>query len=179
MRIYQLPSAQPGVRAHGHVQRGSGIGSIFSKLLSYARPLVKTALKASRPYAKKALKSLAKTGISVVGDTVADVAGGDVSVKEAVKKNLKRGVSKIGQSAQQGAKRMMVDAGFQPANVIKGKRSAKKRKTSRKQSGKGRSRPKAKGRFKKQKGKGKNVRRKAKPKKKQSRRRRSRGIFAS
>ena len=70
------------------MQRGSGIGSIFSKLLSYTRPLVKSALRASRPYAKKALKSLAKTGLSVVGDTVADVAAGG-NVKDAVKKNLK------------------------------------------------------------------------------------------
>ena len=184
MRIYQLPSAQPGVRPHSHIQRGSGIGSIFSKLLTYARPLVKSALKASRPYAKRAIKSMAKTGVSVLGNTVADVAGGDVSVKEAVKKNLKRGASEIGQSAQRGAKQMLADAGLQSAKVIKGKRFAKKRKTSRKQSGKGRRNKRkkntVKAKFKRQIGKGKKarVRRKAKSKKKQSRRRRSRGIFA-
>ena len=132
MRIYQLPSAHPGMRPHTHMQRGSGIGSIFSKLLSYTRPLVKSALRASRPLAKKALKSLAKTGLSTIGDTVADVVGGDVSVKEAVKKNMKRGVSKIGQSAQKGAKRMLMDA-----NVIKGKSTARKSKKSRKQTGRG------------------------------------------
>ena len=172
MRIYQLPSARPGMRPHSHM-RGSGIGSIFSKLLSYTRPLVKSALRASRPYAKKALKSLAKTGLSVVGDTVADVAGGDVSVKEAVKKNLKRGASDLSQSAQRGAKQILVDAAAKAVNVIKGRASAKKRKKSRKQTGRGFKSKRKKSARKKKASK----RRKVKSKK-QTRRRRSRGIFA-
>ena len=183
MRVLQLRDRRP----HTHMQKGAGIGSIFSKLLTYARPIVRTALKAAAPQAKRTLKSLAKTGLSVAGNSVADAIGGDISLKQAIAKNARQGASDAKRTVKQGTKRMLRDAGDGVLKDIKRRRVTKRGK---KLTGKGgRRRVKKRG---KQKGKGKRRqagkgtrRRKRKGGKKTKRktatgkrnRRRSRGIF--
>ena len=181
MRILQLRDRRP----HMHQQRGAGIGSVFAKLLTYARPIVRTALKAAAPQAKRTLKSLAKTGLSVAGNSMADAIGGDLSLKQAIAKNARQGMSEAGRTVKSGAKRMLQDAGHGVVKDIKRRRVSKKRKTqkgkgvrSRKQKGKGskgRRRQGGKGtRGKKRKGKS---RKKGRKTTKTRSRRRSRGIF--
>ena len=90
-------------------QRGSGFGSMFASLFRSIAPLAKAGMKAARPIAKKALKNLAETGISAIGESL--VPGGDPKAvfKEGLRKtalqSLKQTKRKIGKKrkGQKGA----------------------------------------------------------------------------
>ena len=64
--------------------RGGG-NSIFSRLLSYSLPILKSAI----PYIKKAGKYIAKRGLEGIGAIAENYSQGD-NFKESVKKGIKR-----------------------------------------------------------------------------------------
>ena len=95
MRIIRLP----------RYQRGSGIGGIFSKLLRFVTPIMKTAIKVSKPIAKRTLKELGQQGMTAAASTLGDVISGRETVKGAVRKNAKMAMKKatntVGANAKQ------------------------------------------------------------------------------
>ena len=129
MRTLLLPFRPRG-------QRGSGIGSLFARLGSFVKPLLRTALRSSKPIAKKLATQLAKEGLSTATSTVADVASG-MPVKEAFKKNANEGITRVKGKIKAGVKRKLanlVDTGVKriKRNRQKGRgrrvKRAKKRK---------------------------------------------------
>ena len=78
MRTLQLPYRARRLE-------GKGIGGLFSRLGSFVRPLLKTAIKSTRPIAKQVAKQLATEGISATTSTAADMLSG-VAPKEAIRK---------------------------------------------------------------------------------------------
>ena len=111
MRIIRLP----------RYQRGSGIGGIFSKLLRFVTPIMKTAIKVGKPIAKRTLKELGKQGMTVAADTLGDVMAGRETVKGAVKKNAKRAMKKASKTVGANAKQIYDST----RNELKGKKSIK------------------------------------------------------
>ena len=84
---------------------GKGLGGLFARLSTYVRPLLKTALKAAKPLAKKTLKQLGKHGAEVASATLNDVVSNNMSLKEAAKKNVRQGMSKAKKTATRGVKK--------------------------------------------------------------------------
>ena len=129
MRIIQLPS-------HRRYMRGAGIGSLFAKLTTLVKPLLKTAIKTARPIAKRTLKKLGKEGLNVAASTMSDVFENNMSLKDAAQKNVKRGMTRAKKTAKRGAKRAFSAVGSELTKDIKrrkqsggGKRKKKPRQT--------------------------------------------------
>ena len=71
-------------------QVGHGIGGIFRSLTKLFTPMAKSALRASKPFMKKAAKFAGRQALQVGLDTVKDISQGD-NVKASLSKNVKRG----------------------------------------------------------------------------------------
>ena len=112
MRIIQLPS-------HRRYMRGAGIGSLFSKLTTLVKPLLKTAIRTAKPIAKRTLKKLGKEGLNVAASTMSDVLENNMSLKDAAQKNVKRGMTRAKKSAKRGVKRAFSAIGTEVAKDIK------------------------------------------------------------
>ena len=132
MRTIHLPSHRIHMRSN---LVGRGLGGLFSRLFRMVTPLVKTAARAARPYAKSALKELGKTGLEVAGSTLADVASGETNIKQALRSNLKRGAQRARKTVTDGAKGALSASYDSVKKDIKRRRqmgSGIRRKTSRK-----------------------------------------------
>ena len=112
MRIIQLPS-------HRRNMRGAGIGSLFAKLTTLVKPLLKTAIRTARPIAKTTLKKLGSEGLNVATSTMADVLTNNMGVKEAAQKNLKKGWTRAKKTVKRNAKRALSAVGSEVAKDIK------------------------------------------------------------
>ena len=134
MRILKLPMR----RVHTLPPTGYGIGSLFSRLGTFLKPLVRTAFASAKPVAKRTLKQLAKQGLETATSTALDVIAGEKPstalkqnvhrAKSRVKKTLKTGM-KRGASAVRGAiKAKQSGAGGKRRRVSGGKRRASKKK---------------------------------------------------
>lgn len=97
MKILRLPMRRT------HPMRGRGLGGIFSRVLSFVKPLLKTAVTAAKPIAKQTLKKLGKTGLDVAASTAADIIEGGVPIKKAVKRNVRKGIKKGKTTLKEGA----------------------------------------------------------------------------
>ena len=88
MRVIRLPYRR-------HQLMGRGIGGIFAKLLSFAKPVLKSVAKSAAPIARKTLKTLGKEALTATTSTLGDVLSGDMTPKEAISKNAKVGLSNV------------------------------------------------------------------------------------
>ena len=136
MRIIRLPYRRPPVR-------GRGIGGIFAKLLSFAKPVLKSVAKSAAPLAKKTLKTLGKEALTATTSTLGDVLSGE-SPKEALAKNAKAGLSNVARATR---KRVIETLQNGSESSIPIKRARKRRK----QRGRGISKQRRVGRRKKKK----------------------------
>ena len=146
MRILKLPMR----RVHTLPLTGYGIGSLFSCLGTFIKPLVRTALASAKPAARRTLKQLAKQGLETATSTALDVIAGE-KPSSALKQNVRRAAPKVKRVVKAGMKR--------GASAVRTAIKAK-------QSGAGTKRRRVSGR-----------KRQASKKKKKSRRRPYRGIF--
>ena len=140
MRIIRLPYRRPPVT-------GRGIGGIFAKLLSFAKPVLKSVAKSAAPLAKKTLKTLGKEVLTATTSTLGDVLSGESS-KEALAKNAKAGLSNVARATR---KRVIESLQNGSESSIPIKRARKRRKQRRKQRGRGISKQRRVGRRKKRK----------------------------
>ena len=101
MKVLSLP------RRRVHPMRGHGIGGIFSRIASFVKPLLRSAVTAAKPIAKQTLKKLGKTGLQVAASTLGDVVEGGIPLKQAVKQNVKRGVKRGKSTIKAGAKKAL------------------------------------------------------------------------
>ena len=99
--------------------RGYGLGGIFSSLGRWVRPLLKTAVKAAKPLAKRTLKTLGKEGVKFAGNVIADSLQPNTSLKTALKRNVARTIPK----AKAGVKRAFSET---TRKSIKGQRGGSK-----------------------------------------------------
>ena len=136
MRIIRLPYRRPPVT-------GRGIGGIFAKLLSFAKPVLKSVAKSAAPLAKKTLKTLGKEALTATTSTLGDVLSGE-SPKEALAKNAKAGLSNVARATR---KRVIESLQNGSESSIPIKRARKRRK----QRGRGISKQRRVGRRKKKK----------------------------
>ena len=127
-----------------HPMRGKGLGGIFSRVISFVKPLLKSAVTAAKPIAKESLKQLGKTGLDVAASTAADIIEGGVPIKKAVRKNVRRGMKKGKATLKDGAKNVLKTSISAIQKDIKGKAQAGK--------GKRRGRPRGKKNSKKNTG---------------------------
>ena len=101
MRIIRLPYRR-------HNLTGRGIGGIFARLLSFAKPVLKSvaksAVKSAAPLAKKTLKTLGKEALTATTSTLGDVLSGDMTPKEAIVKNAKAGLSNVARTTRKRVK---------------------------------------------------------------------------
>lgn len=146
MRILKLPMR----RVSTLPKTGYGIGSLFSRLGTFVKPLLRTAFAAAKPAARRTLKQLAKQGLETATSTALDVISGE-KPSTALKQNVRRAIPQAKSTVKAGMKRGSAAV----KNAIKGK-----------QSGSGAKRRKVSGK-----------KRQASTKKKKSRRRPYRGIF--
>ena len=90
-----------------HMQRnlrGHGLGGLFARIGTFLKPLLRTAVRAAKPIAKKTLKELGNQGLNVASSTLTDVLTGDAPLKEAVRRNVRQGVRGASSTLKQGAK---------------------------------------------------------------------------
>ena len=66
--------------------------------------MLQSAIRSSKPLAKKLVKSLAKEGMSSAGSAISDIISG-VPVKDALKTNASLGLNRLRQGAIRGVKR--------------------------------------------------------------------------
>ena len=90
-----------------HMQRnmrGHGLGGLFARIGTFLKPLLRTAVRAAKPIAKKTLKELGNQGLNVASSTLTDVLTGDAPLKEAVRRNVRQGVRGASSTLKRGAK---------------------------------------------------------------------------
>ena len=104
MKTIQLPLRRVHIQRN---LRGYGLGGLFSRLGTFLKPLLKTAASAAKPIAKQTLKELGQQGLNVATSTLTDVIEGRAPVKEAMKKNVKRGAKEAKSVLQRGVKRAL------------------------------------------------------------------------
>lgn len=116
-------------------QRGNGWGGILRRIGMMAKPLLRSALRSSKPIAKRMAKDLARQGLEMSAQTMGDMIGG-VPPGEAIRNNVQENLSQAGQTVSRGARRM-AKSGFQAARKTYKRKSqsgsgakSKKRKTS-------------------------------------------------
>jgi hypothetical protein len=79
------------------VHYGQGIGGLFSRMFSFVKPLISTAVRASKPILKNVLKDAGREGLKVGAEFIGDVLNGKngkQSLAARSKKGLKRTASK-------------------------------------------------------------------------------------
>ena len=91
-------------RVHSLPATGYGIGSLFSTLGRFVRPLMRTAWTAAKPHAKRALKQLAKQGLETATSTAMDVISGE-KPSTALKQNVRRAAPRVKSTLKAGMKR--------------------------------------------------------------------------
>ena len=102
MRIFRAPRRRPFTAPRHHV--GYGLGSLFSRIGQYVRPLLKSAITMAKPAVKQTLKDLGKQGIQAASSTALDVLSGE-SPKSAVKRNIRRATPQVKRTLKTGMKR--------------------------------------------------------------------------
>ena len=141
MRILKLPMR--------HVYRrpvtGHGIGSLFSSLGRFVKPLIRTAWSAAKPQARRTLKQLAKQGLEAATSTAMDVISGE-KPSTALKQNVKRSMPRVKSTLKTGIKRGASAVkksikGAQSGGAKRRKVSGKKRKATAKKKKKKTRRP--------------------------------------
>ena len=120
--------------------KGKGLGGLFAKLSTFVKPLLKTAMRAAKPLAKKTLKEIGRHGMTA-SSTVNDMLTNNMSLKEAAKKNVSQGLKNVKKTAARGAKRAVKASAREVMKDIKRK----------KQTGSGTVKKKKKGGMKKKK----------------------------
>ena len=116
-----LPFRPPG----GHsLHRGSGFGALFSRLGHLVKPLIKTAIRSSRPIAKKMVKGLAKEGATMASSTLSDVISG-TPVRSALKRNASASLNRVGKKMRVGAQNAL-------GNLVSNSRAKNKKRYKRK-----------------------------------------------
>ena len=111
--------------------RGHGWGGLFSRLTSYVKPLLKSAVRAARPVARETLRELGEQGLNVATSTLSDIAEGN-NVKEALKRNVRRGATRAKSTLKTGVKRAAKQSISQVQKDIKRRKQTgkgKKKKT--------------------------------------------------
>ena len=91
--------------------RGHGLGGLFARIGTFLKPLLKTAVRAAKPIAKKTLKELGNQGLNVASSTLTDVMTGEAPLKEAVRRNVRRGAREATTTLKRGA-RQALDTSF-------------------------------------------------------------------
>ena len=127
---------------------GRGWGNMLGRFI---KPLLRTAIRSTKPLAKKIAKDLANQGIQAATSTIGDLASG-VPPKDALRNNARAGWQRAKSTLQAGAKRAVENS------VEAGVKSIKRRR-------------------KMQRGKGKPQRRHIAKKKRKSRKKTYKGIF--
>lgn len=85
------------VKLPRRVQYGQGLGGLFSRMFSFVKPLISTAVRASKPIVKNALKNAGREGLKVGAEFIGDVLNGKnakQSLAARSKKGLKRAANK-------------------------------------------------------------------------------------
>ena len=118
MRIIRLPYRRQQIT-------GRGIGGIFARLLSFAKPVLKSVAKSAAPLAKRTLKTLGKEALTATTSKLGDVLSGEMSAKEAISKNAKAGLSNVARTTRKRVKEAL-EGGTEP--IIPIKRARKRRK---------------------------------------------------
>ena len=133
MRILKLPMR----RVHTLPPTGYGIGSLFSRLGTFVKPLLRTAFAAAKPAARRTLKQLAKQGLETATSTALDVISGE-KPSTALKQNVRKAAPKVGSTVKAGMKRgasavrSAIKAKQSGAGVKRRRVSCKKRQRSKK-----------------------------------------------
>lgn len=100
MRILKLPMR----RVHTLPPTGYGIGSLFSRLGAFVKPLLRSAIAAAKPQARRTLKQLAKQGLETATSTAFDVISGE-KPSTALKQNVRKAAPKARSTVKAGIKR--------------------------------------------------------------------------
>ena len=87
-------------------QRGSGIGSFFSRIAS---PLLRTVFKTAKPMLGKVGKSLARQGISAATNTLSDIIDGQ-DPKTALRENAVRSINSLAGQGKRALSEVISDA---------------------------------------------------------------------
>ena len=136
MRTIQLPYQRPMVNQMRKIQYGrGGVGSLFSRLASFLRPVLSKAVKVAAPHARQALKDVGREGLQVAANTLSDVVQGKNS-KESLKRNLEEGktnaVKKLKTNVKKGYEAIVDDIKSNQQPTKGSRASASKKKTSNK-----------------------------------------------
>ena len=138
MRILRLPYQNLNLN-RSRPLHGSGIGGLFRGLSRFLVPALKTAVKISKPYAKRVGKHLLKSGTDVAMASLQDISDGKdprQAIKDQVKQGLKRSASSMTQGLvkdiKRGKKKKKTISGGSSAQLLtkrKRKRKPAKKKT--------------------------------------------------
>ena len=88
---------------------GRGLGQILAKIGYFVKPLLRSAVKATKPIAKQVVKDLARQGIDATAATVGDLIAGE-NPRQAIKKNAKIGLQKAKSTLATGSKRALSES---------------------------------------------------------------------
>ena len=78
-------------------QVGQGLGGLFSRVFSFVRPLIGTAIKASKPIVKNVLKRAGREGLKAGSEFIGDLLNGENARQSSISRSrnaLKRTFSK-------------------------------------------------------------------------------------
>jgi hypothetical protein len=117
-------------------QVGQGLGGLFSRVFSFVRPLIGTAIKASKPMIKNVLKRAGREGLKAGSEFIGDVLNGENANQPSTSRPrnaLKRTFSKTRndiKTSSMGKKLIQIQRQFAKAKKKKpAKKKQKKKKT--------------------------------------------------
>ena len=82
IRILRLPNKY---------QKGAGWGNVFSRITSFLRPFLSSAIRAGKPMAQNAIKQIANESIKTGANIISDITEGQ-NIKESIKQRGKQGL---------------------------------------------------------------------------------------
>ena len=98
---------------YSYRQEGNGLGGILRRLGMMAKPLLRSALKSSKPIAKRMIKDLARQGVEMGAQAVGDMVAG-VPPSEALRESARTNLGQAGQRIKRSASKM-AKSGYQAA----------------------------------------------------------------
>ena len=117
-------------------QVGQGLGGLFSRVFSFVRPLIGTAIKASKPMIKNVLKRAGREGLKAGSEFIGDLLNGENAKQSSTSRSrnaLKRTFSKTRndiKTPSMGKKLIQIQRQFAKAKKKKpAKKKQKKKKT--------------------------------------------------
>ena len=101
--------------------RGQGIGSLLSKIGYFVKPLLRSAVKVTKPIAKQVAKDLANQGLQAATSTIGEIISG-TDPKEAIRSNAKAGFKRAQSTVKAGTKRALNETARGTVKAIKRRR---------------------------------------------------------